>query len=153
MQKLVLAVNSGLKITSVRFRHLPDEMHKVIKTRAGKVALQLGKTVIQAELWLSKQTKRFRNFGPNTKGKLGPKSTTNINSVEIYLVGRGWIPLRSAPVNSSRKPKKLPAKTVAPRRRAAAAAPPSPERTTLVALGSTLQQLGAQVLQALSVRG
>ena len=108
MQKLVQAVNSGLQITSVRFRHLPDEMHKVIKTRAGKVALQLGKTVIQAELWLSKQTKRFRNYGPNTKGKLGPNSTVNINSVEVYLNGTGWIGLAQMTAEGIRRcsPKK-----------------------------------------------
>jgi hypothetical protein len=153
IDKLINAVRKGHNISAVRFSHLPDELHTVMKTRDGKVSLKLGKTLVPAELWLAKQTKRFRNFGPNTKGKLGPNSTTNINSVEIYLVGRGWIPLRSAPVNSPRKPKKLPAKTVAPRRRAPAAAPPSPERTTLVALGNTLQQLGAQMLQALSARG
>ena len=66
ISKLIKAVQNGQRISSVRFRHLPDEMHTVIKTRDGKVALQLGKTVIPAEVWMAKQTKRFRNFGINT---------------------------------------------------------------------------------------
>ena len=147
ISKLIKAVQNGQRISSVRFRHLPDEMHTVIKTRDGKVALQLGKTVIPAEVWMAKQTKRFRNFGVNTKGYLGPNSSTNINNVEAYLTGRGWIPLRNIPSTSPRK-KTLPAKTKAPTRRRAAA-PPSPERATLLSLGTTLQNLGAQVVQAL----
>ena len=87
ISKLIKAVQNGQRISSVRFRHLPDEMHTVIKTRDGKVALQLGKTAIPAEVWMAKQTKRFRNFGVNTKGYLGPNSSTNINSVEIYMAG------------------------------------------------------------------
>ena len=147
ISKFIKAVQNGQRISSVRFRHLPDEMHTVIKTRDGKVALQLGKTVIPAEVWMAKQTKRFRNFGVNTKGYLGPNSSTNINNVEAYLTGRGWIPLRNIPSTSPRK-KTLPAKTKAPTRRRAAA-PPSPERATLLSLGTTLQNLGAQVVQAL----
>ena len=147
ISKLIKAVQNGQRISSVRFRHLPDEIHTVIKTRDGKVALQLGKTVIPAEVWMAKQTKRFRNFGVNTKGYLGPNSSTNVNNVEAYLTGRGWIPLRSIPSTSPRK-KTLPTKTKAPTRRRAAA-PPSPERATLLSLGTTLQNLGAQVVQAL----
>ena len=81
IDKLIFAVRKGRDITSVRFRHLPDEMHTVIKSRDGKVALQLGKTITPAELWMAKQTKRFRNFGINKQG-IGPNSTAHINSVE-----------------------------------------------------------------------
>ena len=147
IDKLISAVRKGHKITSVRFSNLPDEHHVILKSRDGKVSLKLGKTTIPAELWMAKQTKRFRNFGINTKGYLGPNSSTNINNVEAYLTGRGWIPLRNIPSTSPRK-KTLPAKTKAPTRRRAAA-PPSPERATLLSLGTTLQNLGAQVVQAL----
>ena len=147
IDKLINAVRKGHNISAVRFSHLPDELHTVMKTRDGKVSLKLGKTLVPAELWLAKQTKRFRNFGPNTKGYLGPNSSTNINNVEAYLTGRGWIPLRNIPSTSPRK-KTLPTKTKAPTRRRAAA-PPSPERATLLSLGTTLQNLGAQVVQAL----
>ena len=123
IDKLISAVRKGHRITSARFSHLPDELHTIHKSRDGKVSLKLGKTVVPAELWLAKQTRRFRNFGPNTPGKLGPNSTTNINSVEVYLIGRGWIPLRSVPAGSPRK-SKAKAKA-APRGRAA---PLSPER-------------------------
>ena len=58
IDKLIFAVRKGRDITSVRFRHLPDEMHTVIKSPDGKVALQLGKTITPAELWMAKQTKR-----------------------------------------------------------------------------------------------
>ena len=107
IDKLISAVRKGHKITSARFSHLPDELHTIQKSRDGKVSLKLGKTVVPAELWLAKQTRRFRNFGPNTPGKLGPNSTTNINNVELYLIGRGWIPLRSVPAGSPRKSKAL----------------------------------------------
>ena len=148
IDKLISAVRKGHKITAVRFCHLPDELHSVIKTRDGKVALKLGKITIPAEVWMARQTKRFRNFGINTKGYLGPNSTTNTNSVDVYLHGRGWIKLRDIPATSPRKPKKnLPTKTTrAPARRAA---PASPERATLMSLATTLQQMGAQVVQAL----
>ena len=83
IDKLIFAVRKGRNITSVRFRHLPDEMHTVIKSRDGKVALQLGKTVTPAELWMAKQTLRFRNLGTNKKG-IGPKLTAHSKSVEVY---------------------------------------------------------------------
>ena len=73
IDKLISAVRKGHKITSVRFSNLPDEHHVILKSRDGKVPLRLGKTTIPAELWMAKQTKRFRNFGVNTKGYLGPK--------------------------------------------------------------------------------
>ena len=38
--KLICAVRKGQHITSVRFRHRPDEMHTVVKSRNGKVAFQ-----------------------------------------------------------------------------------------------------------------
>ena len=65
------------------------------------------------KLGKAKHTKSFRNFGINTKGYLGPNSSTNINNVEIYLAGRCWIPLRSIPSTSPRK-ETLPHKTKAP---------------------------------------
>ena len=74
-----------------------DELHAVRKTRDGKVTLQLGKTTIPAEVWMAKQTRRFRNFSPNTPGYLGPKSSTNANNVEVYSQKRGWVPLKSLP--------------------------------------------------------
>ena len=96
IDKLILAVRKGRDITSVRFRHLPDEMHTVIKSRDGKVALQLGKTITPAELWMAKQTKRFRNFGTNKQG-IGPNSTVHSKSVEVYTARRGWAPLADLP--------------------------------------------------------
>ena len=90
IDKLIFAVRKGRDITSVRFRHLPDEMHTVIKSRDGKVALQLGKTITPAELWMAKQTKRFRNFGINKQG-IGPNSTAHSKSVEVYTASRGWL--------------------------------------------------------------
>ena len=126
IDKLIFAVRKGRNITSVRFRHLPDEMHTVIKTRDGKVALQLGKTVIQAELWLAKQTRRFRNFGQNTPGKLSPNSTTNANSVDVYITGTGWVPLKdltlSGAVDRRRSPTKAKKKSPSPTKK------PSPVR-------------------------
>ena len=113
ISKLIKAVQNGQRISSVRFRHLPDEMHTVIKTRDGKVALQLGKTVIPAEVWMAKQTKRFRNFGINTKGYLGPTSSTNINSVEIYMAGRGWMPLTDLTVAGTIDRRRSPTKAKA----------------------------------------
>ena len=114
ISKLIKAVQNGQRISSVRFRHLPDEMHTVIKTRDGKVALQLGKTVIPAEVWMAKQTKRFRNFGINTKGYLGPTSSTNINSVEIYMAGRGWMPLTDLTVTGAIDRRRSPTKKPSP---------------------------------------
>ena len=126
IQKLITAVKNGQPVSSVRFRHLPDEMHTVIKTRDGKVALQLGKTVIPAELWLAKQTRRFRNFGPNTPGKLSPNSTTNANSVDVYITGTGWVPLKdltlSGAVDRRRSPTKAKKKSPSPTKK------PSPVR-------------------------
>ena len=40
LEKSVVARSRCVKITSVRFRHLPDEVHKVTKTHSGKVALR-----------------------------------------------------------------------------------------------------------------
>lgn len=96
IDKLIFAVRKGRDITSVRFRHLPDEMHTVIKSRDGKVALQLGKTITPAELWMAKQTKRFRNLGTNKQG-IGPNSTAHSKSVEVYTARRGWAPLVDLP--------------------------------------------------------
>ena len=96
IDKLIFAVRKGRNITSVRFRHLPDEMHTVTKSRDGKVALQLGKTVTPAELWMAKQTRRFRNLGTNKKG-IGPNSTAHSKSVEVYTARRGWAPLVDLP--------------------------------------------------------
>lgn len=93
IDKLINAVTAGVPVSSVRFRHIPDEMHTVIKTKSGKVALQLGKTAIHAELWLAKQTKRLRGLSPNSSGSLGPISSANINSVDVYVRGTGWMPL------------------------------------------------------------
>ena len=87
--KLIKAAQNGQCISLVRFCHLPDEMHTAIK---GKAALQLGKAVIPAEVWMAKQTKHSRNSSVKTKGYLGPNSTTNINSVESHMAGRGWVP-------------------------------------------------------------
>ena len=98
-------------------------------------------------LWrMAKQTRRFRNFSPNTPGYLGPKSSTNANNVEVYSQKRGWVPPKSLP-DKPQSPRKLPAKTV--HRRPRKAAPPSPSRATtsaLVQLGTTLQALGAQLV-------
>ena len=148
INKLIAAVLKGHPITSVRFSTLPDELHAVRKTRDGKVTLQLGKTTIPAEVWMAKQTRRFRNFSPNTPGYLGPKSSTNANNVEVYSQKRGWVPLKSLP-DKPQSPRKLPAKTV--HRRPRKAAPPSPSRATtsaLVQLGTTLQALGAQLVNS-----
>ena len=67
INKLIAAVLKGHPITSVRFSTLPDELHAVRKTRDGKVTLQLGKTTIPAEVWMAKQTRRFRNFSPGAE--------------------------------------------------------------------------------------
>ena len=128
IDKLISAVRKGHKITSVRFSNLPDEHHVILKSRDGKVSLKLGKTTIPAELWMAKQTKRFRNFGINTKGYLGPNSSTNINSVEIYMAGRGWMPLtdltvagaidrRRSPTKAKAKAKASPTKKPSPVKR------------------------------------
>ena len=106
INKLIAAVLKGHPITSVRFSTLPDELHAVRKTRDGKVTLQLGKTTIPAEVWMAKQTRRFRNFSPNTPGYLGPKSSTNANNVEVYSQKRGWVPLKSLP-DKPQSPRKL----------------------------------------------
>ena len=95
IDKLICAVRKGQHITSVRFRHRPDEMHTVVKSRNGKVALQLGKTVTPAELWVAKQTRRFRKLGT-----IGPKSTAHIKRVEVFTVGHGWAPLVDLPAPS-----------------------------------------------------
>ena len=68
--------------------------------------------------------------------------------VEVYSQKRGWVPLKSLP-NKPQSPRKLPAKTV--HRRPHKAAPPSPSRDTtcaLVQLGTTLQALGAQLVNS-----
>ena len=105
IDKLIYAVHKGRRITSVRFRHRPDEMHTVVQSRDGKVALQLGKTVTPAELWMAKQTQRFRKFGTNARSCTGPNPTAHIKSVEVYCVGRGWMPLVDlpAPPGASRR--------------------------------------------------
>ena len=97
---------------------------------------------------MAKQPRRFRNFSPNTPGYLGPKSSTNANNVEVYSQKRGWVPLKSLP-DKPQSPRKLPAKTV--HRRPRKAAPPAPARATtsaLVQLGTTLQALGAQLVNS-----
>ena len=38
ISKLIKAVQNGQRISAVRFRHLPDEMHTVIKNSDGKTA-------------------------------------------------------------------------------------------------------------------
>ena len=76
------------------------------------------------------------------------KSSTNANNVEVYSQKRGWVPLKSLP-DKPQSPRKLPAKTV--HRRPRKAAPPSPSRATtsaLVQLGTTLQALGAQLVNS-----
>ena len=86
-----------------------------------------------------------RHQGP---GYLRPKSSTNANNVEVYSQKRGWVPLKSLP-DKPQSPRKLPAKTV--HRRPRKAAPPSPSRATtsaLVQLGTTLQALGAQLVNS-----
>ena len=100
------------------------------KTRDGKVTLQLGKTTIPAEVWMAKQTRRFRNFSPNTPGYLGPKSSTNANNVEVYSQKRGWVPLKSLP-DKPQSPRKLPAKTVHRRPRSWREEQPRPRRRRL----------------------
>lgn len=110
ISKLIKAVQNGVRVSSVRFRHLPDEMHTITKTRSGKVVLRLGKTVTPAELWLSKQTRRLRNLSPNTPGYLGPNSTANANSVDIYIKGTGWMPLTDLTVDGSLDKRRSPQK-------------------------------------------
>ena len=97
---------------------------------------------------MAKQTRRFRNFSPNTPGYLGPKSSTNANNAEVHSQKRGWVPPKPLP-GEPQSPRKLPAKTV--HRRPRKAAPPSPSRATtsaLVQLGTTLQALGAQLVNS-----
>ena len=101
IDKLITAVQNGHKVTSVRFAANPDEMHTVITTDNGKVGLKLGKTVTPATLWLARQTQRLRK-----KGTLGPNSSTNINTVEVYITGAGWMPLKSMPTRRSPAKKK-----------------------------------------------
>ena len=75
-------------------------------------------------------------------------ASTNANNVEVYSQKRGWVPLKSLP-DKPQSPRKLPAKTV--HRRPRKAAPPSPSRATtsaLVQLGTTLQALGAQLVNS-----
>ena len=91
---------------------------------------------------------RFRNSPPDTPGCPGPGPSTNANNVEVYSQKRGWVPLKSLP-DKPQSPRKLPAKTV--HRRPRKAAPPSPPRATtsaLVQLGTTLQALGAQLVNS-----
>ena len=67
---------------------------------------------------------------------------------KVYSQKRGWVPLKSLP-DKPQSPRKLPAKTV--HRRPRKAAPPSPSRATtsaLVQLGTTLQALGAQLVNS-----
>ena len=71
-----------------------------------------------------------------------------VRCVEVYSQKRGWAPLKSLP-GKPQSPRKLPAKTV--HRRPRKAAPPSPSRSTtsaLVQLGTTLQALGAQLVNS-----
>ena len=66
----------------------------------------------------------------------------------MYPQKRGWAPLRSLP-GKPQPPRKLPAKAV--HRRPRKAAPPPPPRATtsaLVQLGTTLQALGAQLVNS-----
>ena len=51
--KPIKAAQNGQCTSLVRFCHLPDEIHTVTKTRDGKVTMQLGKTVIVAEVWMA----------------------------------------------------------------------------------------------------
>ena len=81
---------------------------------------------IPAGLWLAKQAWRFRNLGLNTPGKLSPNSTTNANSVDVYITGTGWVPLKdltlSGAVDRSRSPTKAKKKSPSPTKK------PSPVR-------------------------
>ena len=63
---------------------------------------------------MAKQTKRFRNFGVNTKGYLGPNSSTNINSVEIYMAWRSWMPLTDLTVAGAIDRRRSPTKKQSP---------------------------------------
>ena len=97
---------------------------------------------------MAKQTRRFRNFSPNTPGYLGPKSSTNANNVEVYSQKRGWVPLKSLP-DKPQSPCKLPAKTVHRRPHRALQLPPAHDTTSsLLQLGTTLQALCAQLINS-----
>ena len=68
--------------------------------------------------------RRFRNFGPNTPGKLSPNSTTNANSVDVYITGTGWVPLKdltlSGAVDRRRSPTKAKKKSPSPTKKPSA---------------------------------
>ena len=53
IDKLICAVRKGQHITSVRFRHRPDEMHTVVKGRNGKVALTFRVSSFKSSVILS----------------------------------------------------------------------------------------------------
>jgi hypothetical protein len=94
------AIKNGVPATSVRLRQIEDQEWAVTLTKEGQVALTLGKEVQKAKMWPSHMTQRLRGW-KKKDGKLGPNSTANMNSADIYVQGLGWIPMKGMPLNIS----------------------------------------------------
>ena len=96
----IKAVQNGVPVTSVRLRQIEDQEWTVKLTKECQVALTLGKEVQKAKMWPVHMTQRMRSW-KKKGGKLGPNSTANMNSADVYVQGLGWIPMKGMPAGFS----------------------------------------------------
>ena len=99
INNFIKAVQNGVPVTSVRLRQINDQEWAVKLTKEGQVALTLGKEVQKAKMWPVHMTQRLRSW-KKKDGKLGPNSTANMNSADVYVQGLGWIPMKGMPCSS-----------------------------------------------------
>ena len=100
ISNFIKAVQNGVPVTSVRLRQVKDQGWAVELTKEGQVALTLGKEVQKAKMWPSHMTRRMRGW-TKKGGKLGPGSTANMNSADVYVQGLGWIQMKGMPLDLS----------------------------------------------------
>jgi hypothetical protein len=94
IDRLITAVGNGVPATAARRAGHPDTMWTITVSMHGKVVLTNRKVSKDAKVWISYLTKHLRK-----NGDLGPKSSVNSNTIEIY-VGNKWMPLDSVPVRT-----------------------------------------------------
>ena len=97
IHNFIKSVQNGVPVTSVRLRQIEDQEWAVKLTKEGQVALRLGKEVQNAKMWPSHMTQRMRSW-KKKGGKLGPNSTANMNSADVYVQGLGWIQMKGMPL-------------------------------------------------------